>query len=72
MRDKRIFLCDSSSLPEKQHLIQELCYKGEPHSAIVLRFSGQVSAKRPAKALVFGQLLPGRLHVLTLQSMNIL
>ena len=44
IRDKRIFVCDSSTLRDKQFLIHELRYKGEAHSAIVFRFEGQVFA----------------------------
>ena len=44
IRDKRLFVCESSSLPDKQYLIREMRYKGEAHTTIVFRLHGKVFA----------------------------
>ncbi len=43
-RDRRLLVCASECLSEKRHIIIDLLYKGELHSAIVFRFNGKVFA----------------------------
>lgn len=41
---KKIFVCARENLAEKQFLLVDLVYRGEPHSAIVFCYEGTVFA----------------------------
>jgi nitrite reductase/ring-hydroxylating ferredoxin subunit len=44
-RDKRkLAVCASADLRDRQHRIVPLLFKGEPHTAIVLRYAGEIYA----------------------------
>jgi nitrite reductase/ring-hydroxylating ferredoxin subunit len=44
VRDKKLLVCASGALAEKQYLVLDLLYQGETHSSIVFRFKGKVFA----------------------------
>ncbi|QLQ32334.1 MAG: Rieske 2Fe-2S domain-containing protein [Candidatus Thiothrix singaporensis] len=41
---QKVLVCAADALQEKQFLLVEVSYRGEPHSAIVLRYAGSAFA----------------------------
>lgn len=44
LRDKKLLVCPSGKLCEKQYIILDLLYQGKPHSGIIFRFNGAIFA----------------------------